>query len=77
MREKKLLDIIRANVAGAEAVAVRTAAETLFATGGRRLLAEVNRRTAAELRFHLGGRHRLRVQHPRRSGDRARSSGRR
>ena len=49
MREKNLLHFIRANVAGAEAMAVRTAAETLFETGGKRLLAEGAQKAIREL----------------------------
>ncbi|NUQ75366.1 MAG: hypothetical protein HUU21_17595 [Polyangiaceae bacterium] len=49
MREKNLLHLIRANVAGAEAVAIRGAAETLFETGGKRLLAEGAQKAIREL----------------------------
>jgi hypothetical protein len=49
MREKNLLHFIRANVAGAEAVAVRTAAEHLFEAGGKRLLAEGAQKAMREL----------------------------
>jgi hypothetical protein len=49
MREKNFLHLIRANVAGAEAMAVRTAAETLFETGGKAILAEGAQKAIREL----------------------------
>lgn len=48
MKERRYFDIIRAKIAGSQAVAVQAAAETLFETGGRKLLAEGTQQTIRE-----------------------------
>lgn len=52
MQERRYLDLIRAKIAGTQAIAVQSAAETLFKAGGKRLMAEGTRAAIREFVEH-------------------------
>ncbi|MGZ3475124.1 MAG: hypothetical protein ACXWUG_13065 [Polyangiales bacterium] len=50
------VDVVRAGIAGGEAVAVRAAAETLFEAGGKKVLSEGAQRASREVLTRVVGR---------------------
>jgi hypothetical protein len=54
--EGTLAEVVRASIAGGEAVAVRAAAETLFQAGGKKVLSEGTQRVGREVLSRAVGR---------------------